>query len=60
MGYGPLCSATLGPKTMRLSKELRVRGLKPITDVIGKKFIRPISKHLTTLIEGLPSITGEG
>lgn len=60
MGYGPLRGNTLGPKTMRLSKELRVRGLKPITDAIGRKFIRPISKRLTTLIEGLPSLVGEG
>ena len=59
MGYGPLRGKALGAKTMRLSKELRVRGLKPITDAIGKKFIRPVSKRLTTLIEGLPSIVGE-
>lgn len=60
MGYGPLRGTTLGPRTTRLSKELRVRGLKPITDLVGKRFIRPISKRLTTLIEGLPAIVGEG
>lgn len=60
MGYGPLRGKELGARTMRLSKALRVRGLKPLTDVVGKKFIRPISKRLTTLIEGLPNLVGEG
>jgi len=60
MGYGPLRGNALGAKTLRLSKALRVRGLKPVTDMLAKRFIRPMSKRLTTLIEGLPALVGEG
>ena len=60
IGYGPLRGTKLGPRTMRLSKELSIRGFKPFTDLVAQRFIRPISKRLGTLIEGLTAIAGEG
>lgn len=59
MGYGPLRGKSLGAKTLRLSKELRVRGLQPITDTIGRKFIRPISKRLAEMLENIPDFVNE-
>lgn len=59
MGYGPLRGKELGPKTMRLSKELRIAGIQPLTNALAKRFIAPMRKRLTTLLEDLPSLVGE-
>jgi len=56
VGYGPLRGKTLGTKTLRLSKELRVKGIKPITDLVAKKIISPVRKELTDLIMSLPDV----
>jgi ssDNA-binding Zn-finger/Zn-ribbon topoisomerase 1 len=59
MSYGPFRGKALGPKTLRLSKELRIAGLKPLTDTVAKRFVTPMRKRLTSLIEELPALTGE-
>lgn len=52
--YGPLMGRTLGPKTTRLSKELRVKGLKPFTDLFARTIIAPVRDTITKLVESLP------
>jgi ssDNA-binding Zn-finger/Zn-ribbon topoisomerase 1 len=52
--YGPLMGRALGPKTMRLSKELRVKGLKPFTDLFARTIIAPVRGTITKLVESLP------
>lgn len=52
--YGPLRGKALGPKTMRLSKELRVKGIKPFTDLFAKTIIAPVRVAIVKLVENLP------
>ena len=54
VGYGPLRNNMLGPRTMRLSKELRVKGIKPITDLVSKTILDPVRKTIVALVETLP------
>lgn len=54
VAYGPLRGNTLGPKTARLSKELRVKGWKPFTDLFAKTIIAPVRETIVKLIESLP------
>jgi hypothetical protein len=39
---------------MRLSKELRVKGIKPFTDLFAKTIIAPVRVAIVKLVENLP------
>jgi hypothetical protein len=54
--YAPLCGKTLGPKTVRLSKELRVWGFEKYTSKVARFIIAPIRNELTALVESLPGL----
>lgn len=60
VGYGPLRGKALGPRTARLSKELRVKGIKPITDLVSKTILDPVRKAIVTLVESLPEDANGG
>jgi hypothetical protein len=54
--YAPLRGKTLGPKTVRLSKELRVWGFEKYTSKVARFIIAPIRNELTALVESLPGL----